>query len=240
MRAVGLIPCRYRSSRFPGKPLADINGKPMMWHVYNQSLKSSILEAVYIATDDERIERACNDLELNVLMTRTDHHTGTDRVAECVTKIRADYYVNIQGDEPLIRPDEIDAVVEALATCSDERVAASNACVAIEQPWDVLSTDVVKVVVAADNTALYYSRQAIPYPRGTSASYLRQLGLYCFREASLTSYGRLTPGPLERTEEIEMLRLLEHGHRVLMVQVEKNSISVDTEVDLERVRALIV
>jgi 3-deoxy-manno-octulosonate cytidylyltransferase (CMP-KDO synthetase) len=238
MSAVGIIPCRYKSARFPGKPLADINGKPMMWHVYQQASKARSLSKVYIATDDERIADACRSLGLSVVMTRPDHVTGTDRVAECVQQVDAEYYVNIQGDEPMIDPAAIDAVTLALKSCSDPQVMATNAYVPIAAPCDAVDTNIVKVLLARDSSALAYSRLPIPYPKGGQVTYLRQLGLYAFRKSGLLLFSEHVPGPVEDAEGVEMLRFLEHGYRVKMVEVADESVSVDTETDLNRVRAL--
>lgn len=238
MKVVGIVPCRYNSSRFPGKPLADILGKPMMWHVYQRALESKCFEAVYIATDDGRIEKACRDLGLEVLMTRSDHFTGTDRVAECMDLVAADVYVNIQGDEPMIEPDAIAAVANALVTCDDPRVMASNAYVPFTVTGDVIDTNNVKVVLSTNDRALYYSRQPIPFPKSSTPDYMRQLGLYAFRRSGLQVFAEHEAGPIECAEGVEMLRFLEYGYQVLMVQVADNSIPVDTEADLARVVAM--
>lgn len=238
MRVVGIIPCRYKSSRFPGKPLADINGKPMMWHVYQQARKSPALSETYIATDDDRIVAACTELGLKVLRTQEDHVTGTDRVAECAAQVDAEIYVNIQGDEPMIEPEAITAVAEAIVRCKDERVMASNAYVPILNPSDAIDTNIVKVTLALDSTAMAYSRMPIPFPKGCEVTFLRQLGLYAFRKSGLLLFAEHNPGPVECAEGVEMLRFVEAGHKVLMVQVKDNSVSVDTETDLTRVRKL--
>lgn len=238
MKVVGIIPCRYKSSRFPGKPLADIGGKPMMWHVYHQAMKSQMLQAVYIATEDSRIASACQSLGLNVLMTRDDHATGTDRVAECAGLVAADIYVNVQGDEPMIDPAAITAVAQAMIDCSDSAVMASNAYAPIEIPTDAVDTNVVKVLLARDNIAMAYSRMPIPFPKGRAVTFLRQLGIYAFRHSGLELFSRHVPGPVEEAEGVEMLRFLETGHKVLMVKVTDRSVAVDTESDLKRVRML--
>ncbi len=238
MTTIGIIPCRYQSLRFPGKPLAEINGKPMMWHVYGQALKCTALDAVYIATDDRRIEERCRELDLNVLMTRPDHATGTDRVAECVAMVDAEFYVNVQGDEPMIDPAAITAVVESIRASTSPRVVASNAYAAIGSASDAVDVNNVKVVLCRDGTAMAYSRQPIPYPKGGEVTYLRQLGLYAFRKSALQIFSELTPGPVECAEGVEMLRFVEHGHQVQMIEVEDESVPVDTEADLHRVREM--
>ena len=238
MKVAGIIPCRYKSSRFPGKPLADIAGKPMMWHVYQQARKAQALDEVYIATDDDRIEAACRALGLGVLRTRDDHATGTDRVAECASLVDADIYVNVQGDEPMIEPEGIDAVARAIVDCADPAVMASNAYVPITNPSDAVDTNVVKLVLALDNTVMAYSRLPIPFPKGGEVRYLRQLGIYAFRRRGLELFASHRPGPVEDAEGVEMLRFLEAGHKVLMVEVRDRSVAVDTEADLARVRKL--
>ena len=238
MRSVGIIPCRYNSSRLPGKALADINGKPMMWHVYQQSKKCSTLDDVFVATDDERIFQVCKKLDLNVLMTAKNHSTGTDRVAECVNKIDSDIYVNIQGDEPMIEPSAISDVAEALRRNNSPKIMASNAYVPMDNPSDVIDTNNVKVVLRVDGTALVYSRHPVPYPKGAKVRYFRQLGLYAFRKSGLQLFSEHKPGPLESGENIEMLRFLEYGYEVQMVEVKDDSIPVDTEADLKRIRIM--
>ncbi len=238
MKTIGIIPCRYDSRRFPGKPLADIHGKPMMWHVYQRALESTMLKEVYVATDDDRIKEACEQLNLNVIMTRRDHETGTDRVAECKGLIQADYYVNIQGDEPMLEPEAIDQVIKEIQQCKDPMVMATNAFARISRMSDVVDTNIVKVMVAMDNTALAFTRLPVPYPKGGEVEYFRELGLYVFRRSGLQIFSEHDRGRMETAEEVEMLRLLEYGYKVLMVEVEDKSIPVDTMADLERVRAM--
>ncbi len=236
MKSIGIIPCRYGSQRFPGKPLADLQGKPMMWHVYQQAQKCPLLQEIYVATDDARIEEACKGLDMKVLMTGDEHFTGTDRTAECAEQIDADIYVNIQGDEPLIEPSAITAVTQTLIDCHDPAVMASNAYVPFGNTADVIDNNNVKVVLSAQSRALFYSRLPIPYPKGGPTVYLRQLGLYAFRKSGLQLFAEHSPGPIERAEGVEMLRFLEYGYDVQMVEVDDDSIPVDTEADLERVR----
>jgi 3-deoxy-manno-octulosonate cytidylyltransferase (CMP-KDO synthetase) len=235
-KIIGIVPCRYGAVRFPGKPLVDINGKPMMWHVYQQAQKCSLLSEIYIATDDERIRNSATDLGLNVIMTRQDHVSGSDRIAECAEKIDADIYVNIQGDEPMIEPGAIAAVADGLARCENLSIVVSNAYTNIEHASDVVDTNNVKVILTQSSLAMAYSRQPIPYPKNSEVHYLRQLGLYAFSKKALKIFSSLAPGPVELAEGVEMLRFLEHGHPVLMVKVVDNSIPVDTPSDLERVR----
>jgi 3-deoxy-manno-octulosonate cytidylyltransferase (CMP-KDO synthetase) len=237
MRCAAIIPCRYASTRFPGKPLADIAGKPMMWHVYQRVRESGSADSIHIATDDERIAEACKSLGLAYLMTSDRHFTGTDRVAEAASKLEADCFVNVQGDEPLIDPSAISAVVVTMKNLQDQQVAATNGFAFIDDSDEILSDNVVKVVTCKDNMALSFSRLPIPYPRGDKPRYRRQLGLYCFRRSALTQFSQLAPGEVERAESVEMLRYLEAGFKVQMVEVKDESIPVDTPEDLERVKA---
>ena len=240
MKVVGIIPCRYGAVRFPGKALADIHGKPMMWHVYQQASKAALLNKIFIATDDDRISNVCKDLNLPVMMTRHDHPTGTDRLVECMESIRADTYVNIQGDEPMIAPEAIDVVTQAIMKIDDPRVLASNGFKAIHDPAEAVNVNTVKVTMTVTGMALAYSRLPIPYPKDGSAQFYRQLGLYAFRKVGLETFAAHRPGPLELAEGVEMLRFLEHGYGVAMVRTpDDNAISVDTLADLEQVRRLI-
>lgn len=236
MRLVaGIIPCRWGSTRFPGKPLAEINGKPMMWHVYQRAMECKSLDAVFIATEDERIASRCRDLSMKVVMTRTDHATGTDRVAEVAERhIGAHVYVNIQGDEPMIEPAAISAVASAIELAGD----VSNGWARFSETSDIVDVNNVKAVIGADDNALYFSRLPIPYPKGGRVDYRRQLGLYAFGSEALAFFARTPPGPLEMAEGVEMLRFVEQGRLVRMVEVEDRSIPVDTPADLERVRAM--
>jgi 3-deoxy-manno-octulosonate cytidylyltransferase (CMP-KDO synthetase) len=238
IKVLGVIPSRYAATRFPGKGLADIHGKPMIWHVHRQATKAKLLDAIVIATEDARIEKACQELGLDVVMTGDRHATGTDRVAEVTTKINAQIYVNIQGDEPMIDPRAIDSVAEAIIAASPATMA-SNGFNEIADPTNAVDTNVVKVVMALDGAALAYSRSPIPFPKGGPAIFHRQLGLYAFRKTALRRFAALKAGPLEEAENIEMLRFLEHGYRIQMARgPNEESVSVDTKADLDRVRTL--
>ncbi len=231
-----IIPCRYGATRFPGKPLADINGKPMMWHVFQRARETRLVETIFIATDDDRIAQQCEVLDMPVIRTRSSHPTGTDRIAEAVRTVEAEIIVNVQGDEPMIDPAAIDAVVQALIASSDD-VLVTNGCHVITDSGDAIDTNNVKVVCDIAGNALAYSRLPIPYPKGGAVRHLRQLGLYAFRRDALKLFSSLKPGPLERAESVEMLRFVEHGHKVKMVEVAPgDDIPVDTPTDLERVR----
>ena len=236
MKIIGVIPCRYQSSRFPGKSLALINGKPMMWHVYQRALESNVLDEVYIATDDERIVKVANEHNLKTVMTSDKHETGTDRVAEVASQIQADYYINIQGDEPFIEPEAIKLVAQAIIDCDNPLVQAANAYTSMQDISDVVDTNTVKVVMDVNQRALAYSRQPIPYPKANTAKYSKQLGLYAFKQSGLQVFSENLPASLEKVEGVEMYRLLEHGYSIQMVKTNDASISVDTPSDLKRVQ----
>ena len=238
MKVVGIVPCRLGSSRLPGKPLADICGRPMMWHVYRQATRAVSLDAVYIASADAPILKAAQDLGLDSLKTSGRHATGSDCVAECAGKVDAEVYVNVQGDEPMIEPEAIDRVATAVLGANGAQVLASNAYAPIRDASEALDVNVVKAVTTFDGTALAYSRQPIPYPKQQAVTYKRQLGLYAFRRIGLEIFASHRPGPVERSEGIEMLRFLEYGHKVLMVEVGGNAMPVDTQSDLARVREI--
>jgi 3-deoxy-manno-octulosonate cytidylyltransferase (CMP-KDO synthetase) len=213
----------------------------MMWHVYRQASKAKLLDDVVLATDDERISSVCNDLGIPVIMTRRDHPTGTDRLVESVSSVHADFYVNVQGDEPMIAPEAIDIVARAIMQIDDPLVLASNGFKRIHDPDELANTGAVKVAVSPDGRALAYSRQPIANHRDGAVEYYRQLGLYAFRRAGLETFAALCPGPKELTENVEMLRFLEHGYSVAMVRVpDDDGIPVDTPADLMKVSRMIV
>ncbi|HEX7053832.1 MAG TPA: 3-deoxy-manno-octulosonate cytidylyltransferase [Burkholderiales bacterium] len=234
-----IIPARYASTRFPGKPLADIAGKPMVVRVCERAAASGAA-AVHVATDDDRIGDAVKKHGFPVVPTRTDHPSGTDRIAEAARSLglAADaVVVNVQGDEPLVEPKLIAGVARRLA----ERAAAgmASACHAITDEAEMANPNVVKVVLDREGYALYFSRSRIPYPRVAGTATYRHVGLYAYRVSFLEQYAGLAPAPLERAEALEQLRALWHGHRIAMVTSESAvPPGVDTREDLEAVRRL--
>ncbi len=231
-RHIAIIPCRWGASRFPGKPLAPLGDKPLLWHVHKRCMEATRLDGVLVATDDERIEAVCRELDIECMRTR-EHLTGTDRVAECAERLSADAYINVQGDEPFIAPTAIDAVSDALHHLTAGTLAV-NAYTELDDAGAVLDHNVVKVVLGTGGNALMFSRQPIPYPRGARPTYLRQLGLYGFTGEALRQFRQLPQGPLERTEGVEMLRFIEHGYGVRMLPVADEGVAVDTPEDLAR------
>lgn len=238
MKTAAVIPCRYQSSRFEGKPLATIGGKPMMWHVYQQVGKASSIEVAYIATDSVEIGRACDELGMRWIMTSDCHLTGTDRVAECAARIDADVIVNVQGDEPFILPESIDAVTNALLQSTISGLAATNGYSLIESVEDANDQGVVKVICSVSSLAMAYSRLPIPLAFRQPAPHFRQLGLYAFHKDALEFFASTPQGPVELAESVEMYRFVEHDRPVLMVPVEESGVAVDTPADLYKARQI--
>ncbi len=235
-----VIPARYASSRFPGKPLADIGGKPMVVRVCERAVASQC-EAVYVATDDERIAAAVRDAGFAVLMTRAGHASGTDRIAEAARQLRLkddEIVVNVQGDEPLIPPALIRAVAGAFE--GHPEASVTTACHPIQDEASVANPNVVKVVMDAKGYALYFSRSPIPYPRQAGATWYRHAGIYGYRAGFLATFSRLEVSNIEKTEALEQLRVLWHGFRIA-VAVSEIDIppGVDTPQDLDAVRRML-
>ena len=232
-----IIPARYASTRFPGKPLADIAGKPMVVRVCERAAASGAA-GVHVATDDERIATAVRAHGYQALMTRTDHASGTDRLAEAAEMLRlgqSDVVVNVQGDEPLVPPALVARVAGSLGEAS-----VSTACHAIHDAASLANPNVVKVVLDAKGHALYFSRAQIPYPREPGGRWYRHAGIYGYRAGFLKQYAGLAVCPLEKTEALEQLRVLWNGYRIA-VAVSETEIppGVDTPQDLEAVRRMI-
>jgi 3-deoxy-manno-octulosonate cytidylyltransferase (CMP-KDO synthetase) len=238
---LGVIPARFASTRFPGKVLAPISSKTMLQHVYERCAQARYLSSTIVATDDERIYSAAKSFGANVRMTRADHPSGTDRVAEVASAESADIVVNIQGDEPLIEPAAIDAAI--LPLVHDPEILMGTLKKRIEDAREITDPNVVKVVTDRAGDAIYFSRCAIPYRReihdGAAASpYFKHVGLYVYRRDFLLQFPALPRGPLEQAERLEQLRALENGHRIRVVETEYESLGVDTPEDLERVSKL--
>ncbi|GBC77392.1 3-deoxy-manno-octulosonate cytidylyltransferase [bacterium HR08] len=254
-RVVAVIPARYASHRFPGKPLVEIGGRPMILHVYERACRVSQIERVLVATDDPRIAEVVRRAGGEAVLTSPHHRSGTERVAEAAAALEAEIIVNVQGDEPLIEPTVIAAALEPLLTDSCLQMATTSE--PIESVEEVLNPNVVKVITDREGFALYFSRQPIPWPReavraagsleaalradrSLLARYRRHTGLYVYRNELLQQFTTWPPTPLEESEQLEQLRALEHGVRIKVVPVPTRSIGVDTPEDLERVRALMM
>lgn len=237
MRSLVVIPARYESSRFPGKPLADIHGRPMILHVWDRCVDAVGERAVCIATDDQRVAEPCVAAGARVVMTPSACFTGTDRVREVAREIDADVYVNVQGDEPLLDPRDILAVIDTARAHPGEVV---NAMCPIATDADFRSLTVPKVVARPDGRLLYMSRAPIPGSKdGGFHGAMKQVCIYAFPKRALTEFSSVEKRTaLEGVEDIEILRFLELGYDVRMVSVSESSVAVDTPDDLERVRSI--
>jgi len=236
LSAIAVIPARYHSTRLPGKALAEIDGRPMIEHVYRRAASARSVASVIVATDDERIARAVRSFGGDVRMTSPAHQSGTDRLAEVAASLSCDLVVNVQGDEPLIEPATIDEAVEPFA--SDPALMMSTLRKRIDNPSELGNPNVTKVVVDRDGYALYFSRAPIPYTREgcPAAPIWRHVGLYVYRRECLLRLAALAPTPLEQSEALEQLRALENGIRIKAIETHFDSVGVDTPEDLERVR----
>ncbi|MBZ5503450.1 MAG: 3-deoxy-manno-octulosonate cytidylyltransferase [Acidobacteriia bacterium] len=236
-----VIPARHASSRFPGKPLAPIAGRPMIQHVVERVRRAQLVSQVVVATEDERIQRAVEGFGGEAVLTRPDHRTGTDRVAEVAAHRGADIYINVQGDEPLIDPSTVDALVSAMI--EDESVQIATPCTAITHREDIVDPNVCKVTRDFEGNALYFSRAPIPWVRdadeSVAARHWKHLGIYAFRRDALLEFPTLPPGELERIEQLEQLRWLENGFRIRVVETDYDAVSVDVPADLARVEKIL-
>jgi len=234
MKAVGIIPARYQSTRFEGKALAPLGGRPVIEHVYERARRASLLDDVWVATDDERIAEAVERAGGKSVMTSPSHPSGTDRVAEAAEKIECDVVVNIQGDEPFIAPRAIDQAIEPFAARPELSMTTLMRPIPSDESFQ--DPNVVKVVVDQLGYALYFSRAPIPHPRRRERfRAFEHIGLYAYRKEFLLRLARLAPTALEHSEALEQLRVIEHGHRILAIEtVYHVGLSIDTREDLRR------
>ncbi len=259
MRAIGVIPARYESSRFPGKVLAELLGKPLIQYVYEEALKANTLEDLLVATDEERVLKAVEDFGGRAVLTAKGHKSGTDRLTEVVNPIDTEIVVNIQADEPLIHFSMIDELVSCLL--DDSGIPMASLIHKIEDESDLKDPNVVKVVKDRNNFALYFSRSAIPYikhprkasQRGRQApstpvklhsgagkhQFYKHIGLYAYTKDFLFTFTNLPVGELEASEKLEQLRALEHGYRIKLIETGFDTIGVDSPEDLEKVKILL-
>ena len=242
MKIFAFIPARYQSTRFPGKPLALIAGKPMVQHVYERALLCPELSEVYVATDDERISACVHGFGGKALMTKKAHQSGTDRISEAAIKTgleKQDIIVNIQGDQPLFDPSVITLLIKPLV--EDESIPMSTLKWKITDENHIRNPNHVKVVTDSQGFAIYFSRCPIPCFRdaGSGKTHYKHLGFYCYRMEFLTRFTRLSKGELESAEKLEQLRALEHGFRIKVVETPFNSVEVDVPEDIETVEKIL-
>ncbi len=238
MRTLAVIPARYASTRLPGKPLLDICGKPMIRRVYEAVQKATLVDAVLVATDDVRIVQAVESFGGRAILTSPQCASGTDRLVEVARQEQADIYLNVQGDEPLLRPSDVDKLVQALL--DNPHMATATPCypITFEQ---AANPNLVKIVRSDSGAALYFSRARIPFDRDgeEAGGYWGHMGMYAYRPDALKIFADHEPGMLERTEKLEQLRLLQHGVGIQTVELPPCAPGVDTPEDLERVRAIV-
>lgn len=236
-KIVGIIPARYESTRLPGKPILNICGKPMIWWVYNEAVRVNELSEVYIATDDERIAKVCEKYNMKYIMTSREHKNGTERAIEVSKYIKADYYLVIMGDEPLLKSNDIK---EFLNEITLEECDAYMLSTKIKNPVDVVNDTTIKLAINNKNRVIFMSRAEIPYPKErVDFDYYKNIGLYIFSKEVFEFYSNTPMGTLESIEGIEMLRLLENGKKVKAKLIEENILSVDTPKDLKRINEII-
>jgi len=246
MKVLGIIPSRYGATRFPGKPLADIGGKTMVERVYRQAIQASCMTDVIVATEDERIIQHVLGFGGKAMMTRADHQTGTDRCAEVARMVAGyDIVVNIQGDEPFILPEQIDAAVQPLI---DGRLTdISTLAKPIENADDIFNPNIVKVVLDNRNCALYFSRSPIPHLRGISLAdwfsrgvvFYKHIGLYAFRSETILEVTALPPGIYEQAESLEQLRWLANGYPIAVGMTDKETLGIDVPEDIEKAQVFL-
>jgi 3-deoxy-manno-octulosonate cytidylyltransferase (CMP-KDO synthetase) len=238
MNVVGIIPARYHSQRFLGKPLVDILGKPMIQYVYENAKKAEILDEVIVATDDERIMKVVKSFSGKVVKTSPDHKSGTDRIAEVARDLDCEVVVNIQGDQPLISPKAIEDVVSPFF--KNESLEIVTLKYPIKDKEEIIDPNIVKVVTDKDDYALYFSRSPIPYynntEKGSLELFFKHIGIYAYRRDFLLRFINLAQSSLEIKERLEQLRILENGYQILVVLTDYDSISVDTKKDLIKVK----
>lgn len=242
MSITAVIPARYASTRLPGKPLLEIAGKPMIQHVYERARKAELVNKVIVATDDERIFDVVKRFGGEAVMTSDAHKSGTDRLAEVASSLESHIIVNVQGDEPMIDPAMIDEAIRPLI--GDGSIFMGSLKAEIKDEIELNNPNIVKVVVDRNDFALYFSRYPIPYfrdgaPESSPKGHFKHIGLYVYRTKFLLEYAGMPQTPLEEAEKLEQLRALENGYRIKVPTTKLQSVGVDTEEDLERVRRIL-
>lgn len=239
MKYIGVIPARYNSSRFPGKPLADICGKPMIWWVHEQLKKVTELTDVYVATDDSRIKNVCDNYGIKTVMTSDKHKTHLDRLFEVSTKVDGDFYINVNGDEPLIESNTIKKILPK--NIDPKSLSVLNLMTELNNPLEVVDFSKIKIATDIFGYGLYMARSPIPYPKGTSNyTFKKFVGVQCFTKKALEFCYNAERGPVEEAEDIDEFRFLEHGQKIKFVlSTDITTLSVDTPKDLGKVREII-
>lgn len=239
MKIIGVIPARYKSTRMPGKPIADILGKPMIWWVYNHMLLVDKIKDVYVAIDDKRIADVCEQYSMNYVMTSEKHPTHLDRLAEVEKKIDADFYINVNGDEPLMLPEYIEKLIPN-SEVDPEKYYFANAMTKIKRPIELVDIARIKIVTDVSNYAMYMARTPIPYPKSsTNFQYMKFVGIQCFSKEALKFCGNTSRGEIESIEDIDEYRFLENGKKIKFIETDVENMSVDTPKDLAYVNSIL-
>lgn len=235
-----MIPARYAASRFPGKLMKDLAGEPVILRTYQATVGTGLFDDVYVVTDSALIYDTIVEHGGNALMSKTEHQTGSDRIAEAVEDMEVDIIVNVQGDEPFTDRKSLEGVLEVFRDDADKEIDLASLMTRITDPLEIKNPNTVKVIVDQRNFALYFSRSPIPYARDESReiSYFKHKGIYAFRKSALLDFRRLPMLPLEAAEKIEAIRYLEYGKKIKMVETEVTGVEIDTPEDLERAKAL--
>ncbi|MBR3362494.1 MAG: 3-deoxy-manno-octulosonate cytidylyltransferase [Bacilli bacterium] len=236
MKVIAVIPARYSSTRFPGKPLADICGKPMIWWVYNNISKSKKFDDVFVAIDDEKIKDVCEKYNIKYVMTKNNHPDHISRVWEVSTKVNADYYICVNGDEPLLNYKDVEMIIPKKNEKIDYFKGAYRK---LTDPAETIDGANIKLALNNDGRCVYMSRMPVPFPKNTLMfEYYKYVGIECFSKKGLNFFHRTEMGRLEKIEDIDHLRFLENGKKISFQEINSRSISVDTPKDLEKVRII--
>ena len=241
MKVVAMIPARYGATRFPGKLMADLGGKPVILRTYLATLKTGLFDQVYVVTDSRIIKEAIERGGGKAIMSKQEHECGTDRIAEAVESLDVDIVVNVQGDEPFVKKEPLEAVINVFKGEDANKIDLASLMQEITDWKDITDPNYVKVIVDRDDFALYFSRSPIPYPRDKDAGarYFEHIGVYAFRKEAIMDFYRLPMRPLEATEKVECIRFLEYGKRIKMVETQYMGIEIDTPEDLDKAQKYI-
>ena len=241
MKVVAMIPARYGATRFPGKLMADLGGKPVILRTYLATLKTGLFDQVYVVTDSRIIKEAIERGGGKAIMSKQEHECGTDRIAEAVESLDLDIVVNVQGDEPFVKKEPLEAVINVFKGEDANKIDLASLMQEITDWKDITDPNYVKVIVDRDDFALYFSRSPIPYPRDKDAGarYFEHIGVYAFRKEAIMDFYRLPMRPLEATEKVECIRFLEYGKRIKMVETQYMGIEIDTPEDLDKAQKYI-
>lgn len=238
MQILAVIPARFEAQRFPGKLLADLNGKTVLQRTYEAVVKTNLFDAVWVATDSDEIERHIQSLGGNVFRSKIDHDCGSNRVAECVTQLNADVVINVQGDEPFISKQALASLIDSFKKDTSKNIDLASLMIPIDSKKDFENPNVVKVVTDVQGRALYFSRAAIPFMRASGQAF-RHVGIYAFRKAALLEFYAQKPTPLELAEKIEAIRYLEMGKVMQMLTTDFVGVGIDTPEDLQHAKELL-